>query len=447
MIIIAFVVVLIQVLDLSAGDTWVSQLGSRISSEQSIAYTIIITISLIIQALILTLTTRLVFRIKKPASIAALIVAYIYAIAQVAIIVLLCYLLGEHLITFGYHTLVTKLIVGITLMISALTLISIAFACLKSYLLSKSKMALVYSLAMIALSVQLTSAFFYVETRLDNVPEHITPYRNPWTSYFYTSLSAQLFSIYDTARVVSFISIWIASVLLTKSFTRKSNKVRYWATVSVPVIYFLFQYTPILLNQTGTFSFLVMAKGSIFPYLYSFVLNTANVGSGILFGISFFILSRHLAYERMKYYLTICGTGIMIIVSSNVSQILVLATFPAWAIVSVSFILPASILTLIGLDSATFYVASDMALRRSLNKLKSQFGLFTSLGATKSLADMERKINQIGREIYDKIDTETLFASKPEAEDIRKYVSEVIAEMKEIDKKPDSTKSSSFEDN
>ena len=70
-----------------------------------------------------------------------------------------------------------------------------------------------------------------------------------------------------------------------------------------------------------------------------------------------------------------CGTGIMIIYSSSVSQVLVLATFPAWSIVSITFILPASFLTLIGLGSATLHISSDIELRRYLHKFRTQFEL------------------------------------------------------------------------
>jgi hypothetical protein len=36
-----------------------------------------------------------------------------------------------------------------------------------------------------------------------------------------------------------------------------------------------------------------------------------------------------------------------------------------------------------------------------MNKLRSQFEFFTSLGSTKALEDMERKVNSISKEIYD----------------------------------------------
>jgi hypothetical protein len=46
---------------------------------------------------------------------------------------------------------------------------------------------------------------------------------------------------------------------------------------------------------------------------------------------------------------------------------------------------------------------------------------------------MERKVNSLSKEIYDKQETEALFATKPESKVIRKYVSKIIAEMKKPD--------------
>jgi hypothetical protein len=188
-----------------------------------------------------------------------------------------------------------------------------------------------------------------------------------------------------------------------------------------------------------------MSSGSIFPILYNFVLNTVNVGTAILFGISFFILSRALTYEHLKYYLIIFGSGIMIIFSSNVSIILILSAFPAWGVVSISFVLPASFLILIGLDSATFYVAGDNKVRNYLRS-KSQFELFRALASTKASAEAEHKIHQIINQIHKNIEAEALFTSKSESEDIIQYVGEVIAELKKTGTKLDNTKSGNKSD-
>ena len=335
---------------------------------------------------------------------------------------------------------------GLSLAISVLILISLAYTCLKSYSTTKSRMAGIYALAIIALSVQLSSAFFYVETSLGNKPEYITPERNPWISYFVTPLLDKLLSIYNITKIISFIAVWVASILLTKSYAQKTSKIKYWTIVCIPVIYLLFQYSFVLLNQMGVLSSLMMSKGSIFPYFYNFALNTVNVGSGIFIGVSFFVLSRSLTYEYLKYYVVICGTGLMIIFGSSVSQVLVLATFPAWSIVSMSFILPGAFLTLVGLGSATFHIAGDITLRRFLHKFRSQFELFSSLGSTEGLDAIERRIHRISNEIYHKLEPETMFVAKPESEDIKRYVSEVLAEMKKTERKSDSSKLDNFSD-
>jgi hypothetical protein len=439
MIIIGFVVVLLQVLDMSAGDTWaLNFVGVRF--EQLVVYSFIAVISLFIQVFLLLTTTKIVFRTKKATSRIAVIIAYIYVVSQLIVIGLLAYLVLEQLITSRYHTLVSQLIVGFSLTVSIIIMISLSYTCFKSYSSTRSKLTLVYGIAIIAISAQLISALFYIETSLRNKPEYITPQRNPWISYFYTSLLSNLLLIYNITTIISFVAVWIASVLFTKSYAQKTSKVKYWIAVSIPVIYFLFQYSPVFLNQTGTLSSLLMASGSILPYLNNFILNTANVGSAILFGISFIMLSRALIYDRLKYYLIICGTGIMIIFSSHVSTILILAAFPAWSIISISFMLSASFLILLGLDSATFNIAGDIQIRRFLSKSKQEFELFGALSSTQVSATVEARTRKISKQIYDRMAGETLFVSRSETEDIKQYISEVVAEMKKSGTKSDDSK-------
>ena len=228
---------------------------------------------------------------------------------------------------------------------SVLILISLSFTNLKSFLSTKSKILVVYGIAIIAIAIQLSIAFCYIELNLYSKPEIITPDRNPWASYFYTNLQSRMSLIYEVSESISFIIVWISLILLTKRYAQKIGKIKYSITLSIPMIYFLFQYSPLLFKQMGTLSSLLMAEGSLFLYLYNFVLNTVNIGTGLLFGISFYILSRSLVYDHLKYYLVICGTAIMIIFHSGISTILILAPYPAWAIVFNYIYLASIILT------------------------------------------------------------------------------------------------------
>jgi hypothetical protein len=131
----------------------------------------------------------------------------------------------------------------------------------------------------------------------------------------------------------------------------------------------------------------------------------------------------------------------MINFSSSVSIILILSAFPAWGVVSISFILPASFLILMGLDSVTFYVAGDVRIRSYLSRSKGQFDLFRALASTKASAEAEHRIQEIIKQIHENTEIEAIFTPRSESEDIKQYVGEVIAELKKT-----STKSSNYSD-
>lgn len=434
---IGFVVVLLHIVDMSAGDTWALHMNDRNSFHHITIYFIITIASLIIQAFLLMISVRLAFKTKKAISHLSLIIRYLYVGSHIVVMSSIVYLLLEQIITSRYHTVLPELIVGLSLIPSVLILISLAFTSLKSFLSNKRKIVMVYGIAIIAIAVQLIITFFYIEVNLYSKPEIITPDRNPWASYFYTDLKSKISLIYEVSEAISFIIIWIALILLTQQYAKKIGKVKYSITLSIPMIYFLLQYSPLLLEQIGTLSFFVMAEGSIFLYFYNFILNTVNVGTGILFGISFYILAKSLVYDDLKYYLIICGTGIMIIFSTGISTIVTLAPFPAWAIVSLSFVLPASFLFLIGLDSAIYYIASDTLIRRYLYRSKDQFELFQALGYTKASDLIEQKI----RKQLDNLKDKTFFKPISELEDTKQYIEKVIIEMKQSDTNTDNSKS------
>ena len=174
-----------------------------------------------------------------------------------------------------------------------------------------------------------------------------------------------------------------------------------------------------------------MQEDPIFLYSYNFVLNTVSVGAGILFGISFFIVSKSLTYKQLKFYLIISGAGIMIVLSNSLSTILTLAPFPAWAITSLSFMLPASFLILIGLDITIYHVGRDKSIRKFLSNYQDQFELFKALGSAEAFKVVERKVELASKRIVDELETETLFKPTLESEETKRYVKEVITEMKE----------------
>jgi hypothetical protein len=440
-VILGFVVVAIEIVDTNAAGNWTTYEIDRNSFYYKLIYYIISIISIAIHTLFLLISTRITFRIKKAISHLSMVIRYIYVLSHISVIASIVILILEQIMTSSYNIVLLQLIVGLSLIPSVLILLSLEFTGLKSFSSTKSKIVMIYSLAIITIAIKLLIAVIYIEMTLDVKPEIITADINPWTIHFYTSYTVILFWIYAIADSISFIAVLIASILLTKKYVINIGKIKYLIMVSIPAIYFLLQYSPLLLSQTGTLNFLLMEEGSIFLYFYNFVLNTGNVGTGILFGISFFLISRSLSHKHLRYYLTISGTGIMIIFSSGISTNATLAPFPAWSTVSLSFILPASFLLMIGLDSATYYIGTDLLLRKFLYTHKDKFELFQALGFKKTSDIAEQKIHEILHKELNDLEIETMFKPSSEPEDFKLYINQVIKEIKQSNIKSDNIKS------
>jgi hypothetical protein len=199
---IGFVVVLLHILDMSAGDTWALHMNDRNSFQRITIYFIITVASLIIQTFLLMVSVRLAFKTKKAISQLSLIIRYLYIGSHIAVISSIVYLLIEQIVTSMYHIVLLELIVGLSLIPSVLILISLAFTSLKSFSSTKRKIVMVYGIAIIAIAVQLIIAFCYIEINLNSKPEIITPDRNPWASYFYTDLQSKMSLIYEVSEAI-----------------------------------------------------------------------------------------------------------------------------------------------------------------------------------------------------------------------------------------------------
>jgi hypothetical protein len=142
-IIVGFVVVLLHIIDMSAGDTWALNMNDRNSFQYTIIYCIITVASLIIQAFLFCVSVRIAFKTKKATSRLSLITRYLYLGSHIAVMGSIAYLLAEQVLTSTYHTLLLDLIVGLSLIPSVLILISLAFTSLKSFSSTKSKILVV----------------------------------------------------------------------------------------------------------------------------------------------------------------------------------------------------------------------------------------------------------------------------------------------------------------
>ena len=155
---------------------------------------------------------------------------------------------------------------------------------------SPSKVILAYSIAIAVLSLSDIIAFIYVDNFLQGKPDYITPDYNPWI--FTITASPDFVFAYQFTAIMSFVSLWIATIFLTSRYALKSKKVKYWTIVSIPLVYFATLYLMPLLQQIDLLGQLGIEDNPVYAYSYNFFLNTFKTAGGIMFGVAFFLLSR-----------------------------------------------------------------------------------------------------------------------------------------------------------
>ena len=177
---------------------------------------------------------------------------------------------------------------------------------------SPSKVVLAYSIAITVLSLSGIIAFIYIDNFLQGKPDYITPYFNPWISYSPTASPDFVFA-YQFTAIMSFVSMWIATIFLTSRYASKSKKIKYWTIVSIPLVYFASLYLIPLLQQQDLLGQLGIEDIPIYAYSYNFLLNIVKAAGGIMFGIAFFLLSRTIMHVQLKRSIIMAGAGLILL--------------------------------------------------------------------------------------------------------------------------------------
>jgi hypothetical protein len=329
-----------------------------------------------------------------------------------------------------YQVIVLELSVGTSLLVSSIILAVLSSRCIHTLRYIRNKVVLAYMIATAVLSLNGIITFIYIEIFLIRRPEVITSKYNTWTS-FGSFLPDSIAVLYQLAGIMSFISFWIATLLLTRHYATKTGNIRYWILISIPLVYFASQFLvpyveDLNLNLLRVFR---IESTSIYSYIYNLFLNTARIAEGILFGFAFLAISRGINHMQLKNSIIIAGVGLIVLAGVNSTLTLIMTSFP-WGILSVSFSIAGSYCLMIGLDSSAFYVASDSSLRRFIQRSPSKgFELLRSLSFTKIEDTITNKLEGVPDAIYDEIDHNRLFTSKLEPSNVTAYVNEVLQEI------------------
>jgi uncharacterized membrane protein len=246
--------------------------------------------------------------------------------------------------------------------------------------------------------------------------------------FVFSTYSAVLNSGYVLSSIVSFMVMWIATILLLRHHSKKLGVVKYWILVIIPFVYFLSQFQPLFLDLLSDYR---SSNLIVFNILYTLFFSLSKPIGGILFGIAFWIIARSVRYSGVSDYLMIAGYGVLLFFTSNQATVLINLPYPPFGMATISFVGLSSYLLFVGIYGSAVSVAEDSNLRKSIRKLAvKESKLLDSIGEAQMEQEIQKRVIALSK-VTERIMTEqTGVETSLSEEDAKEYIHEVLAELK-----------------
>jgi hypothetical protein len=348
--------------------------------------------------------------------------------AQIALSMILLFVILQ-LVTVSYY-FITPLVATVT--ISYALAIAMMTFLMKSFLswfrTSKNLVILAYGVSAAILVIHFGFTLFFVANVLLDRPAEVRTAITRIPFFMPGSISSILDNIHALTSILSFIILWAATALLLHHYSQKVGRIKYWIVVSLPLVYFLSQFPTLLLNF---FNPIIRENPIFFGSLLTFVFTLSKPAGGILFGIAFWTISRHIRRTiAVRDYLLISALGFVLLFTSDQAIVLINVTYPPFGVAAVSLIGLSSYLIFVGIYYSAISLSHDDRVRREIKKFAMQESrLLDSIGSAQVEKDIAEKVTTI-RQIQNSATQNLGVQPSIDEGEIRKYLEDVLHEMK-----------------
>jgi hypothetical protein len=268
---------------------------------------------------------------------------------------------------------------------------------------------------------------------------------SPGITHLTEAMRVELFTIFysaDIPLILSFMFLWIGTAMLLNHYSQKFGSIKYWTMICLPLIPFLAGMFPTLLGQLRDNAGFLDYKRSLL--LYILIFKMAVVVGAILFSAVFSVMARNIRRKLdqstttigadVKNYLSLCSYGIVILaVSLSSSEIH--TPYPPFGVVAFSFVALAVYMFTLGIHSTANSIANDAKLRHSIRKyVIEQSQLLDSIGNIQMQQEIEERVLKLSKAQQESLKEQTGVGASLNEHDTKKYLDEVLEELKKLHK-------------
>ena len=372
-----------------------------------------------------------VFKIKSTKS------SYIFQILLILSIsinsILFSYLIDQIVNQKAYDTEIFKFIIFSNYIFSLINLGYLVQYLFSWFKRNRSVVMLVYFLAFSVFALNMIGSILILYFQLEDRPEKISFVPNSWDLI---SLKISSFTdFYELTSIISFGLAWVGTCLLMYHYSRKIGKWKFWLLAALPMIYYIGN---IDILRASIFNYVLTTSPQMLLVVQISLGGAKQIG-GFFFAVAFMMIYLKIEGEKLKYYLLICATGMMLLFSSNQISLVQVIPYPPFGLATISLITSSSFLILVGLYNLASSMAFDRTLLENARKMVKEKAstLLYDIGSAQWQKEMDSTIAVIMNRGSNQMDDVSVPTSLSE-EEVRSYVDDISKQLRELhnEKKP-----------
>jgi hypothetical protein len=328
-----------------------------------------------------------------------------------------------------YDTVLSIAIITISYGTAASLMIWLSLLFFSWYRSSHNLIVLLYSVSMSVIAFNLIMTASFSSIKVSERPDHTGEYVGGGGDIS-GGRHLLLDNIYRVSSFMSFFSIWITTAILMNFYREKLiNAIVYWLILGLPLVYFLITYFYQFFLAKFLISYIVIDPITVSIILSAFLSLSKPVG-GLIFGAVFWNISKTVGYEvNIKTYMIISGWGIFLIFAANQASAQMLTPYPPFGLATITILVLASFLMLLGIYNSATLVSANNELRRSIYNHALESKLLGAIGRAEMEKAIQNTVEQVNR---DKVELEKELEEPVELDEmeLEKYVEFVVKEVR-----------------
>ncbi|HJT49454.1 MAG TPA: hypothetical protein VJ729_14810 [Nitrososphaeraceae archaeon] len=238
-------------------------------------------------------------------------------------------------------------------------------------------------------------------------------------------LTESLSVVFDVISLSSFLLMWIATAIFLSQYRHKMGKIKYFALMSIPLLYYVFP----LQGYFGDVFFNLLQSSPIsYSIIYILIFSATKQVGAVLFSLAFWTASTLVYDNRIRKSLLLSAIGMAILFGTFEISPLQYHVLPPYGFITQAFIPLGAYLLLVGIFSSAKVISRDSAVRKEFYKsASSQLSLLKSIG----VSQMEKELEQEVKAVEEKLSgTETMIdVPELEEQEAKEILHDVLNEL------------------